>query len=770
MASDSTDSVRPRGKAISAGRLAPAAAALLAIVACCWAPEASAQPAKKWVQASEADFAAGKCENVALTSIGELKLGRQRDLLAEKAGEHVWAMAIDSKGVVYAATGSSGEIFKIVDGKPELFYKSEEPEITSLVVDKADNLYAGTSPGGLVYKFTPKADPEIYLDTKETYIWGLAFNSKGALYAATGDKGKLLKIAEKGKSEVVFETKDPHILDVVVDSKDNVYVCTNKSGLVFRIDPAGKAYALFDSDDEEMHSLVVDEADNLYVCTADGMQPGSAGPSTREGPSGPPPAENAPGPAAGKEGKDSSADSDDPEGEDEPPKGEPNPPHVKPLPPPPPAIGPRPPVSGAPVSQGINFVYKITPDGLVTSLFRREGAALLSMVYQSGSIYLGTANQGQLLKLDENLQVTLIAQVDQPQITSLVAAPDGTLYFGTAGDAKVYRLGGKLAKEGTFTSVVKDMTYPSQWGALRYQGDTPDKTSIAVSTRAGNVAEPDKTWSDWSAEQANPAGVKIASPVGRFMQYRLRLKSGADDAVPLVRAVEVAYLPPNYRPRLGGISFPQSEQIGPPPGRGGPSAPARGPATDKSVIKPLRGPAEINWQAEDPNFDQLKYEVFVKGAAETSWKSIAEKLRDPRLTWNTVRVPDGVYRLKVKADDELSNPPGRSLSTEEVSEPFTIDNTPPSVTIKTNVEADGKVSVAAELTDAASAIDDAAYSVDSGTWVMLSPNDGIFDSPKENVSVKTDALKPGEHTIVINVRDAAGNIGAGKAVVVVPGK
>jgi len=763
----------PSQSGVSILKLVRAVAAIVVAAAC--APRAHAQAAKKWVAASEGDFAAGKSENLSITSIGELRLGRQLDTLSDKAGDHVWAMAIGPDGTVYAATGSSGEILKIAGGKCELFYKSEEPEITSLAVDKAGNVYAGTAPNGLVYRFGPNAEPTVLFDSDASYIWSLAFDSKGTLYAATGDKATVLKITEPGKAETIFETKDPHVLDMVVDGKDNVYVCTNKSGLVFRIDPAGKAFAVFDSEDEEMHALAVDDANNVYVCTADGLQPGGGGPNAFDGRGDVELELKQPGPAAGREeeidGDDDQIGEDEGDGdggEGEPHEGEPQKEHAQP--------GPRPiiiqapqalqPDSSAPPVNGINFVYKIAPDGMVTSLFRREGQAILSMVWHQGAIYLGTANLGQVVQLDENLQVTGLTQVEPMQVTALVAAADGTLFFGTASDSKLFRLGGKLASEGTFRSVVKDTMYPSQWGALRVLGDFPGGSSASVATRSGNVAEPDKTWSDWSDEQKlAPSGAKVASPPARFLQYRIRLKGGGN-AVPVLRSVEVYYQPPNYRPRITSIAFPRSpDGHGPPmPSMPMPAGPSARP---KSPDKPLRGQVEITWQAEDTNNDTLKFEVFIRGEGEAEWKSLTDKLREPRYVLSTMRLPDGVYRMKVKADDELSNPVARSMSTEEVTEPFVIDNAAPTVALKAKVEGDRTVSVAVELADSASTIEDAAYSVDGGKWLLLSADDGILDSLKETVSIKTDALEPGEHTITVNVRDAAGNIGAGKAVVVV---
>jgi len=239
--------------------------------------------------------------------------------------------------------------------------------------------------------------------------------------------------------------------------------------------------------------------------------------------------------------------------------------------------------------------------------------------------------------------------------------------------------------------------------------------------------------------------------------------------------LEAYYLPPNYRPRVTAIALPMAQQenqapSGPNPPMG--AAPPGPPAAHQgaSIDKPLRGQVDVTWQAEDPNGDQLRFELFFRGAGESTWKSIADKLPEPHLAWNTIRVPDGIYRLKVRVDDQPSNPLGRAQASEEVSEPFRIDNTPPAVELKARPEADAKVTVTVVLTDTASPIDDAACSVDSGDWVLLTPDDGIYDSQKETATFKTESLKPGEHTIVVNTRDSAGNTGAGKAIVILPEK
>ena len=61
------------------------------------------------------------------------------------------------------------------------------------------------------------------------------------------------------------------------------------------------------------------------------------------------------------------------------------------------------------------------------------------------------------------------------------------------------------------TSEVLDAKLVSKWGALRWHADTPPGTSISVAVRSGNVAEPDETWSDWSAEQTDAQQATIAA-------------------------------------------------------------------------------------------------------------------------------------------------------------------------------------------------------------------------------------------------------------------
>ena len=49
----------------------------------------------------------------------------------------------------------------------------------------------------------------------------------------------------------------------------------------------------------------------------------------------------------------------------------------------------------------------------------------------------------------------------------------------------------------------------------------------------------------------------------------------------------------------------------------------------------------------------------------------------------------------------------------------------------------------------------------------LFPDDGLFDSPREQITSRLPDLKPGAHLLMVRATDAAGNVGSGDALIVV---
>jgi hypothetical protein len=55
--------------------------------------------------------------------------------------------------------------------------------------------------------------------------------------------------------------------------------------------------------------------------------------------------------------------------------------------------------------------------------------------------------------------------------------------------------------------------------------------------------------------------------------------------------------------------------------------------------------------------------------------------------------------------------------------------------------------------------------VDGGPWTPIFPDDDLFDSSDETITLRIPDLKRGTHLIMVRATDAAGNVGTGDALV-----
>ena len=168
----------------------------------------------------------------------------------------------------------------------------------------------------------------------------------------------------------------------------------------------------------------------------------------------------------------------------------------------------------------------------------------------------------------------------------------------------------------------------------------------------------------------------------------------------------------------------------------------------------------VIWSAQDPDGDKLRAEVSFRGEGETVWKTIRKDLPGPKFSIDSDALADGRYEFRVRVDDGLVNPAERSLSADRISSPVLVDQTPPSVTA---LAAGAGGEPRFQASDAASAIRVAEYSVDAGEWKPVLSDDGILDARTETFTLRLGDLEPGEHLVVLRVRDRAGNTALGKA-------
>jgi hypothetical protein len=279
----------------------------------------------------------------------------------------------------------------------------------------------------------------------------------------------------------------------------------------------------------------------------------------------------------------------------------------------------------------------------------------------------------------------------------------------------------------------------------------------------------------------------VASPAGRFLEWKVVLKAGGT-----VGEVGVNYLPVNAAPvvdeivvvpgaRLSAqnqgtnqaqtvnITFPSANQ-----GAGmqfDASANATLTATkDKTAIT-------ARWAAHDDNGDDLVFSLYLRGDGEHVWRLLKDGITDKAYSFDATAIADGGYRLKVTASDAPSHSPGQELANSKESDRFEVDTTPPTINNLKAEEAMLKCATAAcpkpvrvtfDAEDAISPIAHAEYSLDAGSWQFIEPVGGLSDSKHEHYELQIPATatdgKASEHLLTVRVYDRHDNVGLGKTV------
>ena len=724
-----------------------------------------------WTLETYDDFEKGKPDGAAVAATGELVLAPALKPLKvppldQSSEPFLWSQAVDSKGTLYAGGGNGGKIYRVPKGAAgSLYYETGDLAVHALAVDRNDVLFAGTSPNGKIYRITGEAKGEVYYEPEDRYIWDLAVGPKGDLFAATGEGGVIYRIPSKGKGEVFFDSEEFHIATLAFDPAGNLLAGTDGKGLLYRITPEGKATVLYDSRLREMNAIAVDAKGVIYA-SAIGQEgempmpllrqpvaPQETPPPARGGPSNP--AVVIPGVESGTTATVTVTAS---------------------------AAGPpQPPAGSLPRSE----VYRIDPDGSVTTIWSSQGEVVYSLVVDpAGRPVVGTGEPGRIRVLAESQSSTLLARLPESQVTSLALGQGQAVYAASSNIGRLYLLDAAGSEAGTYLSPTCDAQTVARWGRISWRASVPAGGRVEVATRSGNSGAPDSTWSDWSTAYSNPDGSVVTSPSARFLQWRARLAragggQGASGPGPALQAVSVAYLPGNLPPLMKRLVVeppgvvrersPYAAEADPQdlaftgirvnPETGGPES--RPPQLPEKRVY-VRGMRAIDWEAEDPNGDTLSFDLSFRGEGESTWKPLAKGLRDSYFALDSTQLPDGLYRVRVEASDALSNAAGQAKSASLAGDPFLVDNTPPSLQVVARKGGKDAV-IEVSATDSMGPIARAEYSVDATRWVSVAPSDGVSDSRAETYSISLPGLRAGEHTVIVKVTDLLGNTGAGKA-------
>jgi outer membrane protein assembly factor BamB len=706
------------------------AAAVVLVV--CFPVTVFAAKVKVWHQHTTGQYDKARFSHAVISSEGTLRLARQLKPLANLDATHVWDLAEDRDGNLFAATGDEGKVYKLTaDGKTSVVYQGDDAQVFCLAVAADGAILAGTGPSGRVIHIDQRGAAKVLCETGDAYVWSLAVDPRsGVVYAGTGPKGRIHAITPDGKANVLYQTRQEHVLCLAVGPDGTLYAGTDKGGLVYRIDPKGKGFVLFQAAQAEVRSLKV-TADGLYVGTsASNRSRGRSAASSGSGGGSSVASVERVAPAAAdaklpspKEAKPGATGSSTSSESREASKGSPSPAPSVP-------------------SAGENSVYRITADGGVREVFR-EKALVLSLLRQGGHFFVGTGMEGQLFEVNEaTRERSEIARLDHGQILALLHRKDGSIVLGTGDPGKLYVLQDKYAQQGSIVSEVLDAKIISKWGTLRWQADAPAGTAITVAVRSGNVSEPDETWSDWSAEQTDPERATVTAPSARFLQYRVTLKTNNPTVTPALRGLTVRYATANQAPEVTKVEAPDLNAV--------------------NLDNPKH--LKFKWSATDANEDELTYALYVRKDGWKSWVQLEDDLEKTEYEWDTTTTPSGIYQIKVVASDRKDNAEAEALTSERISAPFVVSHEPPTVAVKvTGIDGD-RVRLEATGRSPLVRLTAASFAINGKKWINVFPEDGLFDSKEETFRFETESLKPGTYVLVLRVRDAAGNTGSGDVV------
>jgi len=672
------------------------------------AVKTSAVTTLNWVQTTEDDFNQGELKDTSITSQGEVKLSPHLEEVFTSDELYIWSLALDKKGNIYAGSGNNGIIFKI---------------ITSLPATR------------------PKQEGPLIFNTEEIGVHSLALDAQDNIYLGTSPRGIIYKLTSDGKIKVFYDSKEQYIWALVFDRQGNLFAGTGHQGRVYKISKSGEGRVFYDSLESHIMCLTIDEKDNLYAGSE------SRGIVYKINPQGKafalldtPQKEihclaldskgNLYAGTAGEEKAD--------EGGEE---------------------------KLSPDKKIRSVVYKITPEGVAQEWFRSSEPHILSMAFdQEDNLYLGTGNGGLIYKINPQRESTTL-KVSQPQILSFLIK-ENEIFFSTGGLGSIFKVSLGYKREGTFTSLVYDAKGISAWGNISWKVNTPPGTKITLQSRSGNTEKPDNTWSEWSKEYKNYQGQKIESPPAKFIQYKATLLGKDSSQTPVIDEVSLAYQQKNLPPEI--LELKVSEDGKPPKPSPGKEEKMSLPqlAPPPPGAKEELAPRIVIWKAIDPNGDSLIYDLYFKGEKEEDWKELEKDFPKTLYSPDWQSFADGVYLIKVVAKDSPSNPENIAKSCEKISRPFLIDNTRPEFKdLEAKLYPPSTCIIRGEVRDASSNIKSLEYSLDAKKWVAIFPQDGLFDSQREEFKLTLTNLNKGERTIMFRATDQADNLGAGKIVV-----
>jgi hypothetical protein len=422
-----------------------------------------------------------------------------------------------------------------------------------------------------------------------------------------------------------------------------------------------------------------------------------------------------------------------------------------------------------------NGVMHLDPQGNVRAVWALPPNKIFSLLKQSDQRWLiGSGTNGRVFQTEGvNEWSNVFAVPTGGEVTKLLPVPgtENATYVVSSNPARIYMLTAETSAEAIYTSEVIDTGKMVTWGSLRYLSVTGAfHNHVEVSTRTGNIADPNRSWSEWEPIVDG----RINNPGSRFLQYKIHLLPEN----PGIQRVQVYFQEQNLHPTIDQIRIlpgayslfagqrqPQNVNLSKVFTGGNLGLPQRIP---QLVRDKEEGAITAVWLPGDPNQDRLLFDLDLRKVGDETWIRVAKELIEPLLAMDIRGLEEGYYQIRVTADDHLDNLPERALRFARVSDPFLIDFTSPQVRVEDIVIEGTSATITLVARDHFGVIDRAFYSLNGGHIMRALPLDGLFDSMEEKFELKFTRLAPGDYSFVFQAFDENGNAGVATQTFTIP--
>ncbi len=645
------------------------------------------------------DYRDASFRGLRLSDDGSWRLGdRWEEMLADEL-PFFTEMAGDGKRLLLAGGGGPGKLILFDKGKRRhrSIHSDDELLFSCVEVLGEGHWAVGAGPGGKVFAVNGEGELSELVDTEEDFVWDLLC-AGDRLYIATGAAGKIYRHdLGSGETEVFATLPDENVFCLAMDGKGRLLAGSSGEGTLHRFDHEGRRELLADFEAEEVQKILpLGEA--LYVAVAR-----------------------------------SDTDCED----------------------------------------NCGAVYMLTPSGLLEKTLTLDSAFVGDLLAApGGGIWVASGDPAELDLLTGLYQGEVLAAEDGVFFNDL--HHDGeALWLLQSKPSRLIRIE-TGNREGTLHSEILDLTSRSVAGALRIEGELPSGCSFTAEARAGQGARPGEGWTDWRPCADEDGLFRMDLPPARYFQWRVTLK-GKRSASPRVDRITVSFLPLNRSPLVGNLlvlrptdgPYEDGMDLS---GRPFTQILERGvrvqyqqkngsPPADESATALWRGLRQIHWDWLDPDGDRLQARIEARREGEEAWQLLADAWPQSVYTWDGRGLPDGLYRLRITADDGLDNSGERARSITVFSEPVRLDGRPPRFELELRREKDRRLRLQGHVRDEGGGIVQTLERRDwDGRWLPLAAADGIMDRSLLELDLVLDPPREGEEPVLeIRAADEFGN-------------